>query len=52
MAATGRSSSKPAHPTLKFRLLEKKPLALPSTPALPNVFDYIVDLGEPEPGAV
>ena len=38
--------------TLKYRLVEKKPLALPTTPALPNVFHYIVDLGEPEPGAV
>ena len=38
--------------TLKFRLVEKRLLALPSTPALPNVFHYIVDLGEPEPGAV
>jgi hypothetical protein len=38
--------------TLKFQLREKKPLALPSTPALPNVFHYIVDLGEPEPGAL
>jgi hypothetical protein len=38
--------------TLKFRLVEKKPLALPSTPALPNVFHYIVDLGDPEPGAL
>jgi GT2 family glycosyltransferase len=38
--------------TLKFRLVEKKLLALPSTPALPKVFHYIVDLGEPEPGAV
>ena len=38
--------------TLKFRLMEKKPLPLPSTPALPNVIHYIVDLGEPEPGAV
>ena len=38
--------------TLKFQLLEKKPLALASTPALPNVFHYIVDLGEPEPGAL
>ena len=39
--------------TLKFRLVEKKQLlALPSTPALPNVFRHIVDLGEPEPGAV
>src|SRR4029079_14693613 len=38
--------------TLKFRLVEKKLPALPSTPALPNVFHYIVDLGEPEPGAV
>jgi len=37
--------------TLKFRLVEKKLLALPTTPALPNVFHYIVDLGEPEPGA-
>lgn len=38
--------------TLKFRLVEKKLLALPSTPALPNVFHHIVDLGEPEAGAV
>ena len=38
--------------TLKFRLVEKKLLALPTTPALPNVFHHIVDLGEPEPGAV
>lgn len=38
--------------TLKFRLVEKKRLALPTTPALPNVFHCIVDLGEPEPGAV
>jgi hypothetical protein len=38
--------------TLKFRLVEKKLLALPTTPALPNVFHYIVDLGEPEPGIV
>ena len=38
--------------TLKFRLVERKLLALPSTPALPNVFHHIVDLGEPEPGAV
>ncbi len=37
---------------VEFRLVEKKPLALPSTPALPNVLHYIVDLGEPEPGAV
>jgi hypothetical protein len=41
MAVTGRSEP----------IFEKKPLALPSTPA-PNVFHYIVDLGEPEPGAV
>jgi hypothetical protein len=32
--------------------VEKKPLTLPTTPALQNVFHYIVDLGEPEPGAV
>ena len=38
--------------TLKFRLVEKKPLAPPGASALPNVFHYIVDLGEPEPGAV
>src|SRR5262249_34036105 len=38
--------------TLKYRLVEKKPLALPSTPALPNVFHYVVDLGGAETGAV
>lgn len=38
--------------TLKFCLVEKKLLALPSTPALPSVFHHIVDLGEPKPGAV
>ena len=39
--------------TLKYRLVEKRPLVLPpSTPALPNAFHYIVDLGEPEPGAL
>jgi len=38
--------------TLKFRVLEKKPLALTGVPALANVFHYLVDLGEPEPSAV
>lgn len=38
--------------TLKFRLLEKKPLTLPNLPVLPNFFHYLVDLGEPEPGAI
>ena len=38
--------------TLKFRLLEKKPLAPAGAPAFANVFHYLVDLGEPEPGAV
>ena len=33
--------------TLKFRLLEKKPLVLPNVPALPNFFHFLVDLGEP-----
>ena len=36
--------------TLKYRLMEKKPLALPNTPALPKAFHYVVDLGEPAIG--
>jgi hypothetical protein len=34
--------------TLKFKLLDKKPLALPGGQPLPNVWHYTVDLGPPE----
>jgi hypothetical protein len=38
--------------TLQFRLVDKKPAALAGGGTVPNVWHYIVDLGEPEPGAV
>ena len=38
--------------SLKYELVEKKPLTLPGGPPIPNAWHYLVDIGEPAPGEI